>query len=113
MRVRMTIGPPRPLPGYPTMPASYPIPVRRVRVSPPASFRSHLTTGTLAFGSWFRSSRPTVDFHLQEPRHAWHTMNSGSEDKPPTRHRTPDCSVTPVIAPNQFAYSNDKICAAC
>jgi len=40
-------------------------------------------------------------------------MNSGSEDKPPTRHRTPDCSVTPVIAPNQFAYSNDKICAAC
>ena len=47
-RVRITIGPPRPLPGYPTAPALYPIPVRRVRVLPSASFRFHLTVDTLA-----------------------------------------------------------------
>ena len=40
--VRMTIGPPRPWPGYPTAPALYPVPVRRVRVLPSASFRFHL-----------------------------------------------------------------------
>jgi len=32
VRVRMTIGPPRPLPGYPTTLALYPVSVRRVRV---------------------------------------------------------------------------------
>ena len=47
-RVRMAIGRPRPLPGYPTAPASYPVPVRRVRVLLSASFRSRLATGTLA-----------------------------------------------------------------
>ncbi len=47
-RVRVTIGPPRPLPGYPTAPAFYPVPVRRVRVLPSASFRFHLTVDTLA-----------------------------------------------------------------
>ena len=46
--VRMTTGPPRPWPGYPTAPALYPIPVRRVRVLPSASFRFHLTVDTLA-----------------------------------------------------------------
>ena len=47
-RVRMTIGPPRSLPGYPTAPAFYPVPVHRVRVLPSASFRFHLTVDTLA-----------------------------------------------------------------
>ena len=46
--VRMTTGPPRPWPGYPTAPALYPIPIRRVRVLPSASFRFHLTVDTLA-----------------------------------------------------------------
>ena len=46
--VRMTTGPPRPWPGYPTAPALYPVPVRRVRVLPSASFRFHLTVDTLA-----------------------------------------------------------------
>ena len=46
--VRMAIGHPRPLPGYPTAPAFYPVPVRRVRVLPSASFRFHLTVDTLA-----------------------------------------------------------------
>jgi len=46
--VRVTIGPPRPWPGYPTAPALYPVPVRRVRVLPSASFRFHLTVDTLA-----------------------------------------------------------------
>ncbi len=36
-----------------------------------------LATGTLAFGWWFRSSRPTEDFHLQESRPAWRT-NKGA-----------------------------------
>src|SRR5262245_39591255 len=44
----MTIGHPRPLPGYPTESALYPVPVRRVRVLASASFRSRLATGTLA-----------------------------------------------------------------
>ena len=50
-RVRMTIGPPRPLPGYPTTPALYPVSVRRVRVLPPASFRFRLAADTLALAS--------------------------------------------------------------
>src|ERR1700730_17824103 len=36
-RVRMTIGRPRPLPGYPTAPAFYPISVRQLRAWPKAS----------------------------------------------------------------------------
>ena len=36
-RVRLAFGLPRPLPGYPTAPASYPVPVRQLRVLPPAS----------------------------------------------------------------------------
>jgi hypothetical protein len=47
-RVRMTIGRPHPLPGYPTESALYPVSVRRVRFLASASFRSRLTTGTLA-----------------------------------------------------------------
>ncbi len=50
VRVRMTTGLPRPLPGYPTTPALYPVSVRRVRVWPPASFRFRLAADTLAFG---------------------------------------------------------------
>src|SRR5215475_13366988 len=37
-RVRVTFGRPRPLPGYPTAPALYPVSVRQLRASPPASF---------------------------------------------------------------------------
>jgi len=49
--VRMTIGPPRPLPGYPTAPAWYPVPVRRVQVLLSASFRFRLAADTLAWAS--------------------------------------------------------------
>ena len=49
--VRMTIGPPRPLPGYPTVRALYPISVRRVRVLLSASFRFRLAADTLAWPS--------------------------------------------------------------
>ena len=50
-RVRVTIGPPRLWPGYPTALVFYPVPVRRVRVLPSASFRFHLTMDTLAWAS--------------------------------------------------------------
>lgn len=65
-RFRMTFGHPHPLLGYPTVPAFYPVSVRRVRASPTASFRFHLAADTLAFGLWFRSLRSTEDLHLQE-----------------------------------------------
>ena len=45
---RMATGPPHPLLGYPAVAASYPVPVRRVRVLPYASFRLRLTTDALA-----------------------------------------------------------------
>ncbi len=47
-RVWMVVGLPRPLPGYPTVPASYPVSVRWIQVPSSASFRSHLAMGTLA-----------------------------------------------------------------
>jgi len=46
-RVQVTIGRPRPLPGYPTAPASYPISVRRLRTRPPASSPPRLTATQL------------------------------------------------------------------
>ena len=49
--VRMTTGPPRPWPGYPTVQALYPVSVRRVRVLLSASFRFRLTADTLAWPS--------------------------------------------------------------
>src|SRR5690606_11950608 len=69
----MSIGRPRPLPGYPSQPALYPVSVRRVRVVVPAPFRFRLTTDTLSFTARFRSSRPPEDFHLLQTKHAWQT----------------------------------------
>ena len=46
-RVRMTFGHPRPLPGYPTTPALYPVSVRRLRAWPPASSPPRLTATQL------------------------------------------------------------------
>jgi hypothetical protein len=43
-RVRTTIGRPCPLPGYPTVPAFYPVSVRQGRLLPRASFRPRLAT---------------------------------------------------------------------
>src|SRR5207245_243902 len=45
--VRLAIGHPRPLPGYPTAPAFYPVSVRRLRVWPQASFPPRLATTQL------------------------------------------------------------------
>jgi hypothetical protein len=45
--VRVMIGRPRPLPGYPTAPALYPISVRRLRTPPPASFPPRLAATQL------------------------------------------------------------------
>ena len=64
-RVRMTVGPPHPWLGYPTAPAFYWDPVRRVRVSPSASFRSHLAVGALA---WLAVPAITARSGLSPPR---------------------------------------------
>ncbi len=47
VRVRMTIGRPRPPPGYPTTPAYYPVSVRPLRVSSRASSPPHLAVTQL------------------------------------------------------------------
>ena len=49
--LRMTIGHPHPLLGYPATEAFYPVSVRRARVLPYASFRSRLAADTLASAS--------------------------------------------------------------
>jgi len=72
-RVRFAFGRSRPLPGYPTAPACYPMSVRQLRVLPPASSppssrqRSCLRLTVPA-------NRPVEDLHLQDQRHAWHTV---------------------------------------
>jgi len=45
--VRMSIGHRRPSPPYPTQPALYPVPVRRVRLLSPASFAQYLAISQL------------------------------------------------------------------
>ena len=46
-RVRLAFGRPRPLPGYPTAPALYPMSVRQLRALPPASSPPHLAVTQL------------------------------------------------------------------
>src|ERR1035437_6910911 len=45
--VRLAFGLSRPMPGYPTTPAWYPVPVRQLRVLPPASSPPHLAVTQL------------------------------------------------------------------
>src|SRR5208282_1216299 len=72
-RVRLAFGRSRPLPGYPTAPAWYPMSVRQLRVLPPASSppssrqRSCLRLTVPA-------NRPVEDLHLRDQCHAWHTV---------------------------------------
>ena len=47
----MAIGPPHPELGYPATTAFYPVPVRRVRLLPPTSFRPRLATTPLPLAS--------------------------------------------------------------
>jgi hypothetical protein len=70
-RVRLAFGLPRPLPSYPTAPASYPVPVRQLRVLPPASSPLCIAATQLpsANGSAHRS---VEDLLLRDQRHAWH-----------------------------------------
>jgi hypothetical protein len=76
-RVRLAFGRSRPLPGYPTAPASYPMSVRQLRALPPASSPPHLSMTQLpsANGS---GQRPVEDLHLQDQCHAWHTDVDGA-----------------------------------
>jgi len=46
-RVCLAFGRPRPMPGYPTAPAFYPVPVRQLRVLLPASSPPRLATTQL------------------------------------------------------------------
>lgn len=48
--VRMTIGRPRPVPGYPAWPALYPVSVRRLRVLPSGFLQTPPRGDALAFG---------------------------------------------------------------
>jgi hypothetical protein len=57
------------LPARPAKPASYPISVRRVAISPRASYRPRLAATPLRFT---RASPPS-DFHTQDAGHARHT----------------------------------------
>ncbi len=70
-RVRLAFGLPRPLPSYPTAPASYPVPVRQLRVLPPASSPLCIAATQLpsANGSAHRS---VEDLLLRDQHHAWH-----------------------------------------
>ena len=74
--VRLAFGRSRPLPGYPIAPAWYPVPVRPLRVlppaaSPPSSRQSSCLRLTVP------ANRPVEDLHLQDQRHAWHTVVDG------------------------------------
>ena len=53
--------------------ALYPIPVRRGRVSPPASFRFRLATDTLALGYTVRCYLRPLETLTPDTGHAWHT----------------------------------------
>ena len=61
------------LPARPTIPASDPIPVRRVAISLHASFRRSLAVPPLRFARTSPPSGCTGDFHPQAAGHAQHT----------------------------------------
>jgi hypothetical protein len=58
--------------------ASYPVSVRRLADSLPASFSAPVTLGTLRF-AWVATTNSPGDSHLQATSHAGHTKKS-----PPT-----------------------------
>ena len=62
--------------------ALYPIPVRRGRVSPPASFRFRLATDTPALGLSVRCHLRPLETLTPDTGHAWHTH---AEDAGPPR----------------------------
>lgn len=65
------------------VPAFYPVPVRRIGLSPPAFFRSHLTMGTLAFG-YSVPVATACQGPPPETQHAWHTKKrtAGRSNRP-------------------------------
>ena len=75
----VTIGPPRPLPGYPTAPALYPVSVRRVRGNGIGFLQIPPRGGHPCLALRFRSSRPAEDLHLQDSRQAWRTIKRPAE----------------------------------
>jgi hypothetical protein len=84
-RVRLAFGRSRPLPGYPTAPASYPMSVRQLRALPPASSPPHLTVTQLPLANG-SGQRPVEDSHLQDQCHAWHTDVDGAPAHAMTRY---------------------------
>ena len=77
--VWMTLGRPRPLPGYHATPASYPVSVRRIPVQGLGFLQIPPHGGHLCLALRFRSSRPAEDLHLLPSRHAWHTKKGTCE----------------------------------
>lgn len=61
---RMSIGHARPLPGYPTTPALYPVSVRRVRLGGIGFLPIPPRDGHPCLALRFRSSRPAEDLYL-------------------------------------------------
>lgn len=57
--------------------ASYPIPVRQLADSLPASFSASLTIHALRF-AWVATTNSPEDFHLQAIVHAGHTNATGA-----------------------------------
>src|SRR5262249_40643505 len=68
----MTIGRPRPLPGYPTTPALYPIPVRRARVQGPQL----PSDPTSRWAPLPGLAVPVITARRGLARHAWHTTTA-------------------------------------
>ena len=67
--------------------ALYPIPVRRGRVSPPASFRFRLATDTLALGYTVRCHLRPLETLTPDTGHAWHTRKRARTVRPgPSPH---------------------------
>src|ERR1043165_5176975 len=73
VRVRMTIGHPRPLPGYPTTLALYPVSVRRVRVGGVGFLRIPSRDGHPCLALRFRFITARGGLAPPHSRHAWHT----------------------------------------
>src|ERR1700693_1415912 len=89
-RVRVIIGRPRPLPGYPTAPALYPVSVRRLRALASGFLPPPPRGDAVAFGLRFPSPGLAEDCHLLHQRHAWHTINSPSPEGGGSDHSAPD-----------------------
>ena len=79
------------LPARPTIPASDPIPVRRVAISLHASFRRSLAVPPLRFARTSPPSGCTGDFHPQAAGHAQHTAAHGVRPPPAALGLTRAC----------------------